>query len=484
MKRIVGSLRWRLQLWHALILLLVITALCLLAWRVASDDRMRRVDRELGRFERTLFGTVMRPKNGEETRKEDSPPSFAEIRERFRTLQPDDTWPNSLRALFDPTRTEDPYYALWDDDGELLFRSANAPAEIAIPRTRDSGPGEETRITGNRREKIQISPRGSRSVTGREVSSDLAELRQLAVVLALCGTGVWLLGLVGGWWLAGRALKPIDAIGRTASRIAGGNLAERIHVADSDDELDRLSRVLNGTFDRLQGAIQRQTQFTADASHELRTPLSVILCETQRALKRERPPEEYREILQTCRQSGERMRSLVESLLILARHDDAPAETIRATCDLTAIARECVEHLAPLAADKGSTITLGETDPAAICQGNPGELAMLLTNLLSNAIHHTPAGSAVAVRVATTPGHAVLEVSDNGPGISAEHLPRLFDRFYRADKTRSSAKGHTGLGLAIARAVAESHHGAIEVSSDTGTGTTFRVTLPMQPPQA
>ena len=249
--------------------------------------------------------------------------------------------------------------------------------------------------SGHRREQHRISPSGMSSIIGRDIAAEQAALRNIGLLLALGGAAVWLAGLGGGWWLAGRALKPIDTIGRTASRIAAGNLDERIEIARTDNELDQLGGVLNDTFDRLAAAIERQKRFTADASHELRTPVTIILSETQRALKREREPEQYREILANCRTAAERMRALVESLLVLARQDLPSSGTEPVACDLAEIAGGVADLLQPLA-DEHSIAIHRELSPAPL-DGDPHSLAMVVQNLLSNAIVHPPSGSKVVL---------------------------------------------------------------------------------------
>lgn len=468
MKRIVHSVRWRLQIWHALMLLAAITALCLVVYHVASDERMRRVDRELRSFERTMFRYLM-AQGGKEV------PTPAVVRERLRNLRPEGSMPNALKALFREGETSEPYCVAWDEDGSVLFRSANAPEDLMLPAIEDDG-GEMIRDENARREWFRLNPRGMSNVIGRDISRERDELARLGLLLALSGGGIWLLGLVGGWWLAGRAIKPIAGIGRTASRIAGGNLAERIIVKETDSELGNLSQVLNETFDRLESAIQRQKQFVADASHELRSPVSVILCETQRGLKRERSAEDYRDILATCHHAAERMRTLVESLLILARQEEDSADSALERCDLETITAETIALLRPLADERSIELTANLSSTSLI--GNPQALQLVVANLVSNAIHHQPPGGKVQVRVGSEGDAVILEVADTGPGIEAAHLPRLFDRFYRVDKARGSAGGHSGLGLAIVRAVVERHRGKVEVTSEVGKGSVFRVTLP------
>ncbi len=466
------SVRWRLQLWHALILMGVIVALCLLAHRLAAEDRRERIDQELESFERRFMKSFWElPSRA----KPDGPPSIAHIRERFLSLKEAKEFPLEMRDLFDPAASDSTYIAFWDRHGNSFFRSANAPASLSFPALPEGSRDKRPTARGPFREIIQGGAHGARSIVGRDVSADRAALNRLGWQIAVSGALLWLLGLLGGWWLAGRAIHPIDAISLTASRIAGGELSERIDVSGGDNELSRLSQVLNQTFDRLAAAIDREREFTADASHELRTPLTVILSETSRGLKRDRPAEEYREIIATCGLAAERMRTLVESLLLLARQDGNHAKR-NTPLDLADVVAEAAKLLQPLAANHN--IDLETQLLPAPCHGDPNGLTIVATNLVSNAILHQPTGGQVTVRVILSNGHALLEVADTGPGIPADHLPRLFDRFYRVDAARGPASGHSGLGLAIVRAIVTNHGGSVDIESTLGEGTTFRVLLP------
>lgn len=473
MNHLFNSVRWRLQLWHALILLGVIAALCVLAYRLAVDDRRERIDRELESFERSFmrsFWDITSRRN-----RDGLPPGKDELRERFRSLADGAEFPLEMRDLFDPEARESVYISFWDGNGQTLFRSANAPESLNCPKLPPPNPDPQARMRGSFRELVQSGPRGFRSLVGRDISRDRVELHRLGLQIAGSGSLLWLLGLLGGWWLAGRAIQPINAISQTASRIAGGKLSERIDIAGTDNELTRLSQVLNETFDRLAASIERQREFTADASHELRTPLTVILSETSRGLKRERSAGEYQEIISNCSHAATRMRGLVESLLLLARQDGSP-ELRRETLDLSSIASDSIQLLQPLADQHN--IRIHPDLRASPCVADPNALSIVVGNLLSNAISHQPDGGDVSVTVSPKDQQVILEVADHGPGISAEHLPRLFDRFYRVDPARGPSSGHSGLGLAIVRAIVENHHGSVEVESTPGKGSTFRVTLP------
>jgi heavy metal sensor kinase len=326
------------------------------------------------------------------------------------------------------------------------------------------------------REVALVNPRGMRMVVGRSITTDLADLRRLAWWLALAGVGVLLLGMGGGWWIATRAIGPIADISFTAQKIAAGRLSQRIESKDTDSELGQLAQVLNATFDRLQAALDRQTQFTADASHELRTPVAVLLSQTQTALSRVRSEPDYREALEVCQRTAQRMRRVIESLLTLARLDSGEAAVTRESCALDRITRQALRLLEPLATEQGVAIRI-EADPVH-CFGDGHLLEQLVTNLVGNALVYNQRDGEVRVALKSLGQDLELQVSNTGPGIAPEHLEHVFDRFFRADKARARSEGHTGLGLAITKSIVEAHGGTIQVASEPGARTTFTVRLP------
>jgi two-component system OmpR family sensor kinase len=284
-------------------------------------------------------------------------------------------------------------------------------------------------------------------------------------------------GLLIGWVVAARGIRPIKAISTTAAKISAGDLSQRINVAETESELGRLAAVLNSTFSRLEAAFAQQQQFTADAAHELRTPITVILTQTQTALSRERYATEYRETVEACQRSAQRMRRLTESLLELARLEAGQETMKRLRFDLAKVVIDCVEQMQPIAGQRNVSIAT-ELAPVEIT-GDAERLAQLVTNLLVNAIQYTRPGGEVRVKLEAQPGLAALTVADTGLGISAEDLPHVFERFYRGDKSRTISNGNAGLGLALVKAMVEAHGGTIEVSSRENVGATFTVRLPV-----
>jgi heavy metal sensor kinase len=324
---------------------------------------------------------------------------------------------------------------------------------------------------------FHFSPLGECVLTGKDIGQEISEMRRFAGLLLGAGSAVLLFGLAGGWWLSSRTIRPIQSISATAAKIARGDLSQRIPVADTENELDQLARVLNSTFARLEAAFAQQTRFTSDAAHELRTPVSVILAQTQSTLNRERSTAEYRETLEACQRAAQRMRRLTESLLELARLDTGNDLIQKARVNLAQITTECIEFVRPLAANRQISIQ-SDLSPAA-CAGEVDRLKQVIINLLTNAIQYNKEAGNIQVCVEQNGEFANLTVADTGIGISAEDLPHIFERFWRADQARSHAERHTGLGLAIAKSIVDAHGGTMEISSELEKGSTFTVRLPI-----
>jgi len=482
------SIRWRLQLWHGLLLVTVLAGFGFTAWRLQRATQFQRVDQELDRQIQVIFraiggpggkppghpphdgfrppGAPDGPREPGPDRKEEGPPGPREF-----------AMPVLDASLFADESGRTYYCVVWDRNGREKFRSASAPPDVPCPEP--AAGSRDARLRGPDRELFFYTPPGERFLVGRDISDELAGMRRFAWLLASAGAVVLALGLAGGWWVSTRALSPIAAISAAAARISTGDLAQRIQTADTSSELGNLARVLNDTFARLQASFERQARFTADASHELRTPVSVVLTQTQSALARERPAAEYRESLAACQRAAQRMRRLTESLLTLARLDSGEATATRARCDLDRLARDAAELLRPIAEEQKVTLEV-ESVPTH-CEGNAEQLGQVVTNLVSNAICYNHPGGSVRVKVAAEPGAAILTVTDTGQGIAPEDLPYVFERFYRADNSRNRrAGGGAGLGLAICKAIADAHHAALQVTSAQGQGSTFALRIPVR----
>jgi two-component system, OmpR family, heavy metal sensor histidine kinase CusS len=296
--------------------------------------------------------------------------------------------------------------------------------------------------------------------------------RQLLYVL-----GLSLLAAVGGgYWIARRGLRPIAAVTATARRIGPAHLSERIAAAGLPAEVRDLADTFNPMLARLEDAFGRLGRFSADIAHELRTPVNALRVQAEVALQRPRPPEEYREVLGSCLEECGRLKTLIDSLLFLARAEDPKTELVTTAVDVAAELRAIRELFDPAAAEAGVRLDVDAANGPTI-RADKTLVHQAVGNLVSNALAHTPAGGAVTLSAAATAAGVAITVQDTGPGIPAEHLPYVFDRFYRADPARS-AGGRVGLGLALVKAVAELHGGSVAAESPPGSGAAVTLTLP------
>jgi heavy metal sensor kinase len=270
----------------------------------------------------------------------------------------------------------------------------------------------------------------------------------------------------------------LAALSETARKVDLANLSHQRLFAPADaPELAQVAASFNELLDRVEAAHASQHRFVADASHELRTPLTILRGEIDVALRRPRSPEEYAEVLQSSREEIERLSHLTDNLLTLARADAGKILVRREPVDVGAVARDVCRKLATLSEQRHVPLAC-EAQGSAVVSGDVVALEQMVSNLAENALRYTPSGEGAAVRVTVTDTEVVVEVADHGSGIPAEHLPHLFERFYRVDKARSREFGGAGLGLSIVKTLAEAHRGRVEVQSEVGQGSTFIVRLP------
>jgi len=279
---------------------------------------------------------------------------------------------------------------------------------------------------------------------------------------------------------ARRALRPVDEIVAQARRIGESNLAERLPQPVRQDELGRLVDTLNAMLARVERGVETQRRFTADASHELRSPLSRLRAEIEVTLRRPRDAAEYEETLRSCLEEVERLSQLTEELMTLAHLDaeEKPGREAPAVA-LLPIVDDAVRRLATQAGRCAVSVLVEPSGPAPAVKVGSTAVGLALANILDNAVKFSPAGSAVRVGVSTDGAQALIVVSDNGPGVAPDELPRLFDRFHRGTAARESEAPGFGLGLAISRAVIERQGGSIAVESAAGGGARFSIRLPL-----
>lgn len=398
------------------------------------------------------------------------------MEERYDRLLDELAIPESLRRRFGDG-DEAPYFVVWRS-GHRVVKQSDTPDGFELPRSPEGGDSEPFYIQqrGARREVVMAGPSGMDVLVGRSIEKDLSELRGLAGSLLGTGLAVLLLGVAGGWFIAKRAIRPIQAISSTAESISASDFSKRIDIESTETELGSLATVLNTTFDRLQEAFEDQARFTADASHELRTPVAAILAQTAMARRKERSAEEYREVIDACYVVAKRMKSLVDGLLTLARTDADNLELRDEEFDLEKTSQECSRMVEAIATKRGISFDVN-LQPLEL-RGDPDRISQVVTNLLTNAVRYNREGGSVSLGLEVDGSDAVLSVSDTGVGIAPEDQARIFDRFYRVDKARSRRAGGSGLGLAISKAIVEAHGGTIACESDPEAGTTFTVRLP------
>lgn len=312
-----------------------------------------------------------------------------------------------------------------------------------------------------------------------ETDASLLALRNRLLAIALA---TFAASAVGGFALVRVGLAPLHRLSDAVSRVSPKDFRLPLDKQRLPQELTGIADRLAQTLDMLKRAFAREKQAAADISHELRTPLAALLTTTEVALRKPRSPEEYREILADCRESGQQMSRLVERLLILARLD-AGVDTLRAQAvDVANLAEQCAALVRPLAEARSLRLHVHSDGPTPLV-ADPDKLREVLTNLLHNAIQYNRPEGSIEVAVARANGHLRLEVRDTGIGIAPEARAHIFERFYRADPARHADGLHAGLGLAIVKGYVDLMGGTIAVDSTEGQGSTFRVELPAAPEQ-
>ena len=312
------------------------------------------------------------------------------------------------------------------------------------------------------------------------VASSLDEVqrsvRRLSILLLIAGPAGLLIAGLGGWWLARRALRPVSHMTKEAAELSVGHLDERIEVPRTSDELQRLAVTLNDLLDRLQRVLEDKRRFVADASHELRTPLAAMRAELDVSLRLRELDPGARSVLESANEEVARMSRIVENLLTLARIDEGEFRLLRSAVDLRDSAASVVASLGSLVEAKQLRVEIHGGDVAV--NADRDRLDQILANLVGNAVKYSPPGDVVTISIRRDGAMGTCSVTDRGPGIESELLPRVFDRFVRGDPARRS-DGGSGLGLAICREIVTAHGGRIWVDSRAGHGAAFSFSLPI-----
>jgi len=445
------SIRVRLTLWYAFALTLALLGYAGIVYALVRASLSAELDRKLHEdaelvehaYGSAFGGTPPRPGSGA-------------LRRGIVGGEPSGTIEIPDEGVDPPRRLE-----IFLPDGRLFFRQSS-----------------DGTFEGGRFRTRELAMPGSLLI--RVARSEERLNAELAGLLAILGLGLPLtvaLASLGGYALARSALEPVGRMAERARRITAERLVERLPVENAGDELGQLATVFNETLARLERSFEQLRRFTQDASHELRTPLTAIKTVGEVGLRDERrDAAAYRDVIGSMLEEADRLARLVDALLTLSRADAGRIPLRPERIDLAELAREVTMHLGVLAEEKKQTLRLEANGPLEV-NVDRTVLRQAVVNLVDNAIKYTPEGGHVSVRVATTALGLAVEVKDDGPGIPAEALPRVFERFYRVDKARSRELGGTGLGLAIVKHLVIAHGGELRIESALGRGTRVRFTL-------
>jgi signal transduction histidine kinase len=493
-----SSIRFRLTAWYTLVLVLIIALLGVLLSTFLTRALENEVDNRLQSASAQVDDPSIKSRNDE------------------LDIQPDEEWVEDVEFPSDPEMEALVSSGLFFLASDIEMAKTNSKGRVPLgllqaidPLSMDAGDwGYRTVSADDQRVRINVQPielpqaseagLGSRvigiSVVGESLQRQEETLRVFNQLLRTAGAGGVLLATWGGWLLAGRALAPVNRITSTADAIARQgdaqeSLSTRLQVNDTGDELARLSLTFNAMLERIERAFMAQRRFVADASHELRTPLTAIRGNVDVLHRRARTgqeidPPELLESLGDMRRESARMARLIDDLLLLARTDaEGLGHMVRPEpVSLEVIATEAFRTAESLA--DGQRLHLTIRQPLMI-YGDGDRLVQVMIILLDNSVRHTPPGGTIdlVIDAAEWPDGGIncarIQVVDSGEGIQPEHLPHLFERFYRIEGSRSRLAGGSGLGLAIARAIVRGHNGWIEVESPEGGGTLVTVWLPI-----
>jgi heavy metal sensor kinase len=342
-----------------------------------------------------------------------------------------------------------------------------------VTRTVELGPGRQ-------RFRLVARPtvrRGRRqlAVAVESMATVDRSVRRVLVLLLVAGPAALLATALGGWWLARRALRPIERMTARAAAIDLDRIEDRLVVPRTGDEVAHLATTLNAMLDRIEHGVEEQHRFVADASHELRTPLAAMRAEIDVSLRADQLDPAARRVLESAREEVDRMTRTVDDLLVLASLDEGRLELLVAPLDLHDVVGRAVASLRPLARSRG--VSLRVDGPQAMAVGDADRLGHAVRNLIENAIKFSPEDGEVAVATWVTDGEVGVTVRDQGPGVAPDVRERIFDRFFRADASRSRSTGGGGLGLAISREIAIAHAGRVWVDDGGAQGSAFSLAL-------
>jgi two-component system OmpR family sensor kinase len=461
------SIRVRLTLWYGSALALILLLFAVALYLVMSRALREQVDASLDEAAAVAIRTLGEHRFGPFLIFEDLSQEFPEL------------------ALLDK------FFQIFGPAGQVTIQSSNIQSrEIPLSQTafRASLEGESTfesfQFTKGISLRLLSVPirQDEQLVNVLRVGTSLGPtdrmLRRLLVGLYIASPIALLVSLMGGWFLAGRALRPVHAITQAARRITAGDWSQRILTPHSNDEIGQLASTFNDMIGRLEVSFKQIRQFSADASHELRTPLTITKGETELALRRPRQAEDYRVVLESNLEEIDRMSRIVDELLFLSRADLGEIKLKMLPVQLDDLFREIHQQAAILGKERSIQTVITNVEPVVV-EGDDLRLRELLLNLVDNAVKYSQEGQTVELALVVAGNQAKIIVQDHGIGIAPESHTRVFDRFYRTDEARAHATKGTGLGLAICKWIVEVHHGTINLQSTVQGGSCFTVFLPL-----
>jgi two-component system, OmpR family, heavy metal sensor histidine kinase CusS len=455
------SIRWRLTLWYGTVLSVILAGFSGAVYLLMERHLLTLTDAALSE-------------------------ELAELADEIKRIESYSSLPGILRTRF--PGHEGYELQVRTAVGELLFRSVGIES-TGLPSPAARGNGVDlpvyASITLDGRRPVRLAscevagPSGMLLIQAAvTLVPNARALRELLTVFLTLGPMALAFAVGGGYWLARKALSPVDRMAATAAEITATRLDRRLAEPETLDELGHLARTFNTMISRLQRSFDEVRRFTADAAHELRTPLAVMRTEAEVALRSPRSPERDARVLENLLEEIERLSRLVSQLLFLSREDTGIGTSNFRPVQLVNLVRDVVEHIETAAREKGLDLRVRLPDSCDI-KGDPDRLRQLFFNLLDNAIKYTPPGGSVTVEAIPAHGQVHVVVTDTGVGIPGEHLAHVFERFYRVDSSRSSDSDGNGLGLAICCSIAESHAGRLAIESTPGIGTRVTVILPI-----
>ncbi|MGH8259524.1 MAG: sensor histidine kinase [Steroidobacteraceae bacterium] len=471
------SLSFRLVAWYAGLLTLVFLLLGAVTFAAVANYLQANLREDQVRRARQIADTLL---NGITASGE---PALAAAVESLYAPETNDRFIRVTRGS--PAGTGGP--------GRVLFQSGEPHGHsfdpTVVPLLRELPQSVSSREVRMPRGSLVIAAVPHRAASGRhyivEVGASTAPIdatvARLLIVLAAGFPVAVLLAAAGGFFLVRRALAPVDRIAQKAEAITQHSLSERLPVAESGDELERLSISLNHMISRLEEAVQSSKRFVADASHELRTPLTALRGELEGFLADPQLAARMRETLGSLLEEVDRLASVVEGLLALSRLDAGEARSEWVRFDLAELVTTTSDQMSLLAEDKDIRV-ICDAHRGLLVEGDRARMKQVVVNLLDNAIKYTPNGGTVRLRVGREDATAVLDVSDTGIGIPRDALPHVFERFFRVERSRTREQGGAGLGLSIVKSICTAHGAVVEVTSVPEQGSRFRIRQPLATP--